>query len=187
MGISMASLFAITEEYPSQAYVTLLDDGPYAGRLADDSGVVFFDLVGVGMEHIPLYAVKTYFDDLVSIILDEIRVGQTAGFYLMGGAVSSSSDRMDSLGPLRRGAALARGTLAPSVVTGTGNAELYERFYELVWRDTNNTEEADFPGIFCHNHAGNEAMGPLKTNWSKPCPTVLEATQAEREEICISQ
>jgi hypothetical protein len=117
-------------------------------------------------------------------MIEEAAAGVGQVMYLMGGAVPSSSDQMDSLGPLRREAAVARSSLQPTS-TG-GNADFYEKFYELVYRDVDTTA-ADFPGINCHNHASNEAIGPLKSDWTKPCPSLLEASPTEREELCISQ
>jgi hypothetical protein len=48
-------------------------------------------------------------------------------------------------------------------------------------------DDAPFPGIFCHNHATNQAIGPLKTNWTQACPSLAEASQVEREDLCVSQ
>lgn len=103
--------------------------------------------------------------------------------YLMGGAVPGSTDRMDSLGPLRRDAAVAMQLVAPRFDGGV----IYKKFYDLVWRDMNLTTDSDFPGILNHNHASNGDMGPLKDDWSMPCPSLLEMTQEEREEKCVSQ
>ena len=116
----------------------------------------------------------------VDLLINEAFAGAISSFYLMGGAVPESTDRMNSLSPLRRDAALARTTLT--------SPELYKAFYDLVWRDANlTTSDSDFPGIFCHNHASNENMGPLKEDWSQPCPSLLEMSQEEREEKCVSQ
>ena len=113
-------------------------------------------------------------------MIQEATVGVLSGFYLMGGAVPESTDQMNSLGPLRRDAAFARTSLATT-------PELYKTFYDLVWRDMDLTAGSDFPGINCHNHASNENMGPLKEDWSIPCPGILEMSQEEREEKCVSQ
>ena len=62
---ALDSLFFVEEEYPSQGYVTVMDDGPYAGRLQDDSGVLMYPPIGLGLDHVPLYTLENYFDDLV--------------------------------------------------------------------------------------------------------------------------
>ena len=62
---ALDSLFFVEEEYPSQGYVTVMDDGPYAGRLQDDSGVLMYPFTGLGLDHVPLYTLENYFDDLV--------------------------------------------------------------------------------------------------------------------------
>ena len=215
-------LFTINREFPSQGFATLRKEEPHQGRLNDDFGVKLSADVGKGFDHVPLYTVTNYLDELVRVsilrsmkclqeypsyypsfmhlttqstflpfhsfipsfqvvmMIDEAVAGATSSFYLMGGAVPESTDRMNSLSPLRRDAAFARTTLT--------SPELYKAFYDLVWRDANlTTSDSDFPGIFCHNHASNENMGPLKEDWSQPCPSLLEMSQEEREEKCVSQ
>jgi len=113
-------------------------------------------------------------------MVQEANAGVYLGHYLMGGAVPESTDQMNSVGPLRRDAAFARTSLA-------GVDKLYKNFYDLVWRDAGLGPGSDFPGINCHNHASNENMGPLKEDWSRPCPGILEMPQEEREEKCVSQ
>jgi hypothetical protein len=66
---TIENLFEIEKEYTSQGYVTVMEDGPYAGRLKDDSGVLFLPMVGAGLDHIPLYTFKNHFEDLVRTIL----------------------------------------------------------------------------------------------------------------------
>ena len=118
-------------------------------------------------------------------MLEEITIGGSGtAIYIMGGAVSFSSDQMDALGPLRRNAAFAKISLAPSV-GDPGNAELFTKYYKLFFRDVG--MDNNFPGIFCHNHAQYEAIGPLKTDWTQACPSLAEASQVEREEMCVSQ
>jgi len=173
-------LFTINREFPSQGFVTLRKEEPHMGRLQDDFGVKLSADVRKGFDHVPLYTVTNYLDELVEMLINEAFAGAISSFYLMGGAVPESTDRMNSLSPLRRDAALARTTLT--------SPELYKAFYDLVWRDANlTTSDSDFPGIFCHNHASNENMGPLKEDWSQPCPSLLEMSQEEREEKCVSQ
>merc|ERR1712157_187645 len=181
---ALDNLFFIENKFPSQGYVSVMDDGPYAGRLADDGGVLMLTLTQTGLDHVPLYTLENYFDELISILMEETRFGTDQRSYLMGGAVPSSSDQMDSISPFRREAAFARFSQQPNFEGGS--ADLYEKFYELIWRDIDTTT-SDFPGIFCHNHASNEAIGPLKSDWTKPCPSLLEASQAEREELCVSR
>ena len=58
------NLFGIVKEYDSQLYVTLLEDGPYAGHLGDDDGVRFYPLNNT-YDHVPMNTVKNYLDELV--------------------------------------------------------------------------------------------------------------------------
>merc|ERR1711897_107438 len=96
---ALDNLFFVENEFPSQGYVTVMDDGPYAGRLQDDSGVLMKVPIGTGLDHVPLYTLENYFDELISILMEETRLGTNQPFYLMGGAVPSSSDQMDSTSP----------------------------------------------------------------------------------------
>lgn len=184
---SMESLFFVAAEYPNQGYVTLLTEGPYAGRLNDDGGIMLYQSIPNGLDHVPLDTVRNDLDELISLFVEELATADTASaFYLMGGVVPSSTDQMNSLAPVRRTAAFAKNSWAPSV-TSPGNPDLNKRFYQLILKDTDTEDNENFPGLHCHNHASNEAMGPLKTDWTISCPTLLEAKQADREAKCISQ
>ena len=50
---ALDSLFFVEEEYPSQGYVTVMDDGPYAGRLQDDSGILMYPMTLLGKRRLP--------------------------------------------------------------------------------------------------------------------------------------
>ena len=63
---AVESLFIITAEHPSQGHVTVMKDGPYAGRIAEYVGVTFeVNEIGVGLDHVPLETLKNHFDELV--------------------------------------------------------------------------------------------------------------------------
>jgi len=169
------NLFIIHEEYDSQIDIDFLKDGPYAGHLEDDGGVMFHGkLKSLSFDHVPMDTVKNYLDELIAIMLEEFN-NEDFQIYLMGGAVPFSSDQMDALGPLRRNAAFSK----------LANPKLFTKYYELFFRDVE--MDNNFPGIFCHNHASNAAIGPLKTDWTQACPTLAEASQVEREQMCVSQ
>lgn len=91
-----------------------------------------------------------------------------------GGAVPFASDGLDSLSPTRRTAAFQK---------SVSNETTRSRYYDLFFGDANMT--GSFPGMACHNHANVYEMGPLKEDWTQPCP--LDWAQSEREEKCISQ
>lgn len=42
-----------------------------------------------------------------------------------------------------------------------------------------------YPGIYGSNHQGPNSYGPLKSDFTKPCP--LDLTEQEREAQCISR
>lgn len=48
------------------------------------------------------------------------------------------------------------------------------------------TPQANYPGGSEFNHYQTNFHGPLKTNWSEPCPELTtEVTREQREELCI--
>ena len=47
-----------------------------------------------------------------------------------------------------------------------------------------NSDKSNFPGFLGANHAGINTRGPLKEDWTKPCP--YDWPQEERDEKCIS-
>ena len=60
------NLFIIHEEYDSQIDIDFLKDGPYAGHLEDDGGVMFHGkLKSLSFDHVPMDTVKNYLDELV--------------------------------------------------------------------------------------------------------------------------
>ena len=60
-------LFTINREFPSQGFVTLRKEEPHMGRLQDDFGVKLSADVGKGFDHVPLYTVTNYLDELVRV------------------------------------------------------------------------------------------------------------------------
>ena len=46
------------------------------------------------------------------------------------------------------------------------------------------SDKSNFPAFLGANHAGINTRGPLKDDWTKPCP--YDWTQEERDEKCIS-
>ena len=60
-----------------------------------------------------------------------------------------------------------------------------ESFYTDIFPEMFDTSDPqNFPGFVGSNHAGPNTRGPLKEDWTKPCP--LDWTTAERDEKCIS-
>jgi hypothetical protein len=60
-----------------------------------------------------------------------------------------------------------------------------ESFYTDIFPQMFDTSDpSNFPGFVGSNHAGPNTRGPLKEDWTKPCP--LDWTTAERDEKCIS-
>ena len=94
--------------------------------------------------------------------------------YLMGGMIPDADDALNSLSPTRRNAAF----LIP-----VNNEDVRSLYFDTFYGSLD--ANGDFPGSSCHNHALVFEMGPLKSDWSLPCPS--EWSQEKRQEMCISQ
>jgi hypothetical protein len=94
-------------------------------------------------------------------------------FYVLGGKTASSHDDMTSISTSQREGSFAIPTMEYSDLT----AMLLEQVY-------GNATGNDFPGGAEYNHIGPNEFGPLKDDWSKPCP--MSWTRQERLQSCIS-
>ena len=57
------------------------------------------------------------------------------------------------------------------------------KYFELIFGGTDFVG-GDFPGLFGSNHLSADAAGPIKSDWTKPCPA--NWTWEERAEKCFS-
>ena len=58
-----------------------------------------------------------------------------------------------------------------------------EKWFQLIFEGMD--FNGDFPGVFGSNHIVPNTLGPIKTDWTKPCP--WEWSNEKREEECIPQ
>mmetsp|Transcript_31463 Transcript_31463/g.76086 ORF Transcript_31463/g.76086 Transcript_31463/m.76086 type:complete len:714 (+) Transcript_31463:170-2311(+) len=106
-------------------------------------------------------------------ILLNVQMGVTP-YYAYGVATSSFSDQANSLPQSLRDAA----TMSLNLIFSDNFwSDLFPKMYDI-------SDKAKFPAILQSNHAGPGAAGPLKDDWTKPCPR--EWSFAERKEKCIS-
>eukprot|EP00984_Skeletonema_dohrnii_P009114 scaffold3447_cov93-Skeletonema_dohrnii-CCMP3373.AAC.4 len=97
-------------------------------------------------------------------------------YYAFGGAAASGSDQANSLSQAHRNAAFMVMNFADDDEANFwGN--LFPKMFDI-------SDKTNFPPVFGSNHAGFLTTGPLKEDWTKPCPR--EWTFEERREMCIS-
>jgi hypothetical protein len=97
-----------------------------------------------------------------------------SSYWAFGAGTSTAQDQSVSLTPGYRQA----GTMLFISMEA-----LDENFWSNLFPRMYNTSGTNFPAFVGSNHAGPNTRGPLKSDWTKPCP--LEWTTAERDEKCI--
>jgi len=98
-------------------------------------------------------------------------------YYAFGGAAGSGSDQANSLSQAHRDA----GFMLSLLFTADDEANFWGNLFPEMFDISDKT---NFPPVFGSNHAGFLTTGPLKEDWTKPCPR--EWTFEERREKCIS-
>jgi len=96
-------------------------------------------------------------------------------YYAFGGGTTTSSDQANSLSNAHRDAAIMARLFTLNETDFWGN--LFPNMFNI-------SDKTKFPPVFGSNHAAIFTMGPLKDDWTKPCPGDL--TFEERSEKCIS-
>jgi len=112
-----------------------------------------------------------------------------ASFHIMGGNVAIASDGMTAVSQTEREAAFQTSLPTNMLVDTTEDMRLFYRRIEEKYRalllpyataDEGNT----FLGYTEYNHISSNVVGPLKANWSIPCPS--NYTKHERARMCMS-
>merc|ERR1712238_640295 len=99
-------------------------------------------------------------------------------FYLAH--ADKTDDQMSSLStPHRKGAVMVFDNL-PAEGGHEGGSE---KWFSLIFEGMDFND--DFPGVFGSNHIVPNTLGPIKTDWTKPCPS--DWSNEKREEECIPQ
>eukprot|EP00984_Skeletonema_dohrnii_P001959 scaffold662_cov124-Skeletonema_dohrnii-CCMP3373.AAC.3 len=107
----------------------------------------------------------------------ENAVGMEAPYYTFGGAAASSSDQANALSQAHRDAAFMVSLFDTADEEANFWGNLFPKMFDI-------SDKSNFPPVFGSNHAGFLTTGPLKDDWTKPCPR--EWTFEERGEKCIS-
>merc|ERR1712238_265392 len=124
---------------------------------------------------------KAYWVEFVSLIAASAY--NYVPFYLAH--ADKTDDQMSSLStPHRKGAVMVYDLLDP-LSAGSELASKYgsEKWFALIFEGMD--FNGDFPGVFGSNHIVPNTLGPIKTDWTKPCP--WEWSNEKREEECIPQ
>lgn len=182
---AFGNLFSLFFEPVSYAHILVMSPiaiGVPPGRLADlPSADIIPKLAGfpgyLDSTHtiFPLEVIRNRLEALLpTLTSDALASPKANSIYTIGGAVEYSSDEMNSLSPARRNGAFMK------AVTRQDFREIYYKYFF-----GNSNLSAPFPGSACHNHANVFEMGPLKSNWTIPCP--LHWEQYQRDELCVSQ
>ena len=123
---------------------------------------------------------KAYWVEFVSLIAPS---PYGVLFYLAH--ADKTDDQMSSLStPHRKGAVMVFDVSA-TLPAGSELASKYgsEKWFQLIFEGMD--FNGDFPGVFGSNHIVPNTLGPIKTDWTKPCP--WEWSNEKREEECIPQ
>eukprot|EP00984_Skeletonema_dohrnii_P002420 scaffold833_cov109-Skeletonema_dohrnii-CCMP3373.AAC.2 len=116
--------------------------------------------------------IKTVLENAVSL-----SGGTPTPYYAFGGAAASGSDQANSLSQAHRDAGFMLSLLFTADDEANFWGNLFPKMFDI-------SDKSNFPPVFGSNHAGFLATGPLKEDWTKPCPG--EWTFEERREKCIS-
>ena len=101
-----------------------------------------------------------------------------SGNYVMGGRIARYHDGTTATNPLYRKA----GFMA-NIVKGNAEGINLSRTLLQYYNGVEGTPQDKFPGGSEFNHYQGHFMGPLKSNWSEPCP--VDVTREQRNEECI--
>ena len=94
-----------------------------------------------------------------------------------GGAAASASDQASALSQAHRDAAFLVNFFFTADEEANFWGNLFPKMFDI-------SDKTNFPPVFGSNNAGFLTTGPLKEDWTKPCPR--EWTFEERGEKCIS-
>ena len=98
--------------------------------------------------------------------------------HLIGGVTDKAHDQTTSVNPFQRTSGLQ------CVIINEYNSFPYEQHYRTQFLPYMATAAGKFPGGAEYNHIAPNQVGPLKSNWTIPCPQTY--TKAEQAVNCVS-
>jgi hypothetical protein len=102
----------------------------------------------------------------------------TGGYWTMGGNLAVAQDGASSLPQSYRESGVQL------FFSEEFNPDGWEYFWKNFLDIYDTSMDKPFPPFALQNHSGSNNQGPLKSDWTKPCPKDL--SQPEREEQCVS-
>lgn len=115
-------------------------------------------------------------NELISMFFDcMLKSGGCSGkMYIMGGAVPSAGDGLNAIPEYRR-----NGGFLMTITNHAWRTAFTRLFYDTSVEDT--ASGANFPGVFCQNHASLDNLTPLKEDWTQSCdPTWSKDEKANK-------
>ena len=167
----MLSCEATIYPVPSIADFFVFPPGhPYAGQIKDQPAPNYnSDQSAIANIILPKKFILEHYEDLTGLGL---------GYMAFGGRNKATSDQANSLSEAHREGGYM--IFLPHEIVA--NPDLFP-FYNLIFPSAYDTSSgSSFPGFIGSNHVGTNTLGPLKSDWTKPCPN--DWTQKERDEKC---
>ena len=147
----------------------------FPGKVLDDPAPGYVTGVEFGRVLVPQSWLDESEENIKTVL--ENSVGSTTLYYAFGGATASGSDQANALSQAHRNAAFMVSLISNADDEANFWGNLFPQMFDI-------SDRTNFPPVFGSNHAGVFVTGPLKDDWTKPCPR--EWTFEERGEKCIS-
>ncbi len=148
----------------------------FPGRVSDSPSPYW-----AGTSHAKVLVPQSWLDESeenIKILLENMVAGSP--YFAYGFATAGLSDQANSLSKAHRDAA-AMVQFFNLYSGDEAEANFWSNLFPKMFDISDKTQ---FPPVFGSNHAGFLLTGPLKEDWTKPCPR--EWTFKERNEKCIS-
>jgi hypothetical protein len=159
---------------------------PVGHMPGDDGAATVPVMTGAWSALFPMAWVLQRNPDMYAALLPLARAEQK--FHIMGGNVARAGDGMSAISRVQREAAFQIGIgtdmISPRMLSFVRShnlsleASLRKSFHPYVVNGTK------FLGGTEYNHIGPDVVGPLKTNFTEPCPSHYD--EEERREKCMS-
>jgi len=163
------------ESYNDYAEAILKESGPFAGLAGSQPLPSYTSTTeGAGNVLVPReWILRTEENKLYAAI--KMIDSQVQPYLAFGGSAATAHDQANSFSDSHRQAGLM----------WLESFEENDDFWLNKLPDMYDFSGPQYPGIYGCNHQGPNSYGPLKSNFTKPCP--LDLTETEREDMCISR
>merc|ERR1712137_210407 len=176
--------FTINPSYDSYQEMNIRDNSPYYGRMADSPppGTVPDSSLNSWNALVPIKWLRNQ-NKSVQVLREAAKLGLIEGNHLLGGNIAKTDDNLNAVSKPQREAGLQ--------MPVTGRIQPERRVEEtlrasIFGRDDGTVPKGDkFVGDTEFNHAIINSTGPLKSDWTKPCP-YTDAQWEKRETECFS-